>query len=56
MARMFFIALPAFFVFFIAYIVMGADKHAATVGLVIAAIMLKLGVDVTTPRKDRGEF
>jgi hypothetical protein len=56
MARLFFIAIPAFFAFLLTYIVFGMDKSALIGGLVIAAIIWQLGFEVTTPRKDRGEF
>lgn len=56
MARLFFIAIPAFFAFLLTYIVFGMDKSALIGGLVIAAIIWQLGFEVTAPRKDRGEF
>jgi len=56
MARLFFIAIPAFFVFLLTYIVFGMDKSALIGGLFIGAVIWQLGFEVTTPRKDRGEF
>jgi len=56
MARMFFMAIPAFFAFLLTYIIFGTDKDSLIGGLVIAAIIWQLGFEVTTPRKDRGEF
>jgi hypothetical protein len=55
-ARLFFMAIPAFFAFLLTYIVFGADKDSLIGGLVIAAIIWQLGFEVTTPKKDRGEF
>jgi len=56
MARLFFMAIPAFFSFLLTYIIFGADKDSAIAGLFIGAIVWQLGFEVTTPRKDRGEF
>ena len=39
MARLFFMAIPAFFAFLLTYIVFGADKDSLIGGLVIAAII-----------------
>ena len=55
-ARLFFMAIPAFFAFLLTYIIFGADKDSAIAGLFIAAVIWQLGFEVTTPRKDRGEF
>lgn len=56
MARLFFMAIPAFFAFLLTYIIFGVDKDSAIAGLFIAVIIWQLGFEVTTPRKDRGEF
>jgi Na+/proline symporter len=56
MARLFFMAIPAFFAFLLTYIVFGMDKDALIGGLFIGAVIWQLGFEVTAPRKDRGEF
>lgn len=56
MARLFFMAIPAFFASLLTYIVFGMDKDALIGGLFIVAVIWQLGFEVTTPRKDRGEF
>lgn len=55
-ARLFFMAIPAFFVFLVLYLLCGANGGALFIASLFAAGVLNVGFGATTPRKDRGEF
>jgi hypothetical protein len=56
LARLFFMAIPAFFVFWVLYLLCGANDGSLFIAALAAAGVLNVGFEATTPRKDRGEF
>ena len=55
-ARLFFMAIPAFFFFFLLYFLCGMNDGSLFIAALVAAGVLNVGFEATTPRKDRGEF
>ena len=56
MIRLFFMAIPAFFAFWVLYLLCGANDGAFFIAALVAAGVLNVGFSATTPKKDRGEF
>lgn len=56
LVRIIMCAIPASFVFLAVFILAGMNQQAFNGGLIMFAVFFHLFIEVTEPRKDRGEW